>query len=85
MLHIFQELFGPNKKNNYKKFGLIGLGVIVLIAVITVIVVFATRSNDDNTPTGEALTFENYNVYPNKNNGTWISGNELMFRDIEVS
>lgn len=78
-------MVGSKKKASYKKIAFIVVGVLVAAAIIAVIVVFTTHGGDEPQPqVGEALALEDYlsgQYFAKKNNATWISDKELMYKD----
>lgn len=92
----FQELVGSKKKRPYKKYFLISLLFLIVIGIIVVVVVYVNKGSDpsDDTPTttpapvpAAAITLEdilNNRLFARRNNATWISATELMYRDSKV-
>lgn len=81
-------MVGSKKTTNWKRIGLIGLGVVVAAAIIAVIVVFTTQGEPElPPPVSQAITLEDYlegALYAQKSNATWISDKELMYKDDHV-
>lgn len=89
---LFQELVGTKKKRPYKKYFLISLIFLIVIGIIVVVVVYVTKqpSNDEPTPdpVQSAIALEDIldnRLYARKNNATWISKTELLYRNQNVS
>lgn len=76
-----------------QKLALVAGVLLVLGAITALILVYVYHSKSQVPPsealvTGQALTLENIlggAYYAKKNNGSWISAEELMFKDDMVS
>jgi hypothetical protein len=80
---------GSKRKSNIKKLLLGGGVAVIVIALIVVAVVLLTQSDDDEPAQDrEALALDDIlegRFSTKKFNGTWISDNEILFRDFPVS
>jgi cbb3-type cytochrome oxidase subunit 3 len=84
-----QELVGSKNNGKFKKGLIIAIVLIVVIGLSIAAVYYLNQKHNDSSHTnGAPIQLNDYlenKLYARKNNATWLSSNELTYRDLDVS